>query len=87
MEIIAVVVLGLVLGAGARLLMPGPDPLGLYGRVALGGIGAAVGYVLALQFGLGGTEGAFSIRAVCVALTTSLAIVFLHRSNAVTGAA
>jgi len=42
-SIIMLVIVGLIVGAIARLLMPGRDPLGLLGTIALGIAGSFVG--------------------------------------------
>src|SRR5688500_7319931 len=41
--IIGMLVVGLIVGALARLLMPGRDPMGLGGTIVLGIVGALVG--------------------------------------------
>jgi uncharacterized membrane protein YeaQ/YmgE (transglycosylase-associated protein family) len=41
--IIALVVVGLIVGAIARLLMPGRDPIGILGTILLGIAGSFVG--------------------------------------------
>ena len=41
--IVILLVIGLIAGAIARLLMPGKDPIGLLGTIALGVLGSFVG--------------------------------------------
>ena len=41
--IIVLLAVGFIVGAIARLLMPGPDPIGLLGTIALGVVGSFVG--------------------------------------------
>jgi uncharacterized membrane protein YeaQ/YmgE (transglycosylase-associated protein family) len=41
--ILALVIVGLIVGAIARLFMPGRDPIGLLGTIALGIAGSFVG--------------------------------------------
>ncbi len=41
--IIMLLIVGLIVGAVARLLMPGRDPIGLLGTIALGVAGSFVG--------------------------------------------
>ena len=43
MEILYAIVVGLVVGAVARLLMPGRDPVGLIGTLLIGVVGAFIG--------------------------------------------
>ncbi len=48
--LIAIAVTGLVVGALARLALPGPDPMSIWATIALGVagslVGAAIGYAL-----------------------------------------
>jgi uncharacterized membrane protein YeaQ/YmgE (transglycosylase-associated protein family) len=41
--LIALAFVGLVAGAIARLLVPGPDPMGILGTIALGIVGSLIG--------------------------------------------
>jgi uncharacterized membrane protein YeaQ/YmgE (transglycosylase-associated protein family) len=41
--IIVLVIVGLISGAIARLLMPGRDPIGIFGTIVLGIVGSFVG--------------------------------------------
>jgi uncharacterized membrane protein YeaQ/YmgE (transglycosylase-associated protein family) len=51
MALIGFLILGLIAGAIARLLVPGRDPLGWFGTMALGCVGALVGGFLARAIG------------------------------------
>jgi uncharacterized membrane protein YeaQ/YmgE (transglycosylase-associated protein family) len=44
--ILLLVVMGLVVGALARLLVPGPDPMGIGGTILLGIVGSILGGVI-----------------------------------------
>jgi len=56
MGIIGWIIIGLIAGAIARWLMPGPDPMGWLGTIVLGIVGSLVGgTLLNLVFG-GGLE-------------------------------
>src|ERR671915_1642641 len=66
-EIIAAIVIGIIAGYLGRLLLPGKDPLGFLGTVAVGIGGALIGWVLFTyllgigdsdKFDLGGIIGA-----------------------------
>jgi len=60
MGIIGWIIIGLIAGAIARWLMPGPDPMGWLGTIVLGIVGSLVGgTLLNLLFG-GGLELAAS---------------------------
>ena len=41
--IIVLLIVGLIVGAIARLLMPGRDPIGIFGTIVLGVVGSFVG--------------------------------------------
>ena len=66
-ELIAAIIIGIIAGYIGRALLPGKDPLGFVGTVAVGIVGALVGwalftYVLGIgdndKFDLGGIIGA-----------------------------
>ncbi|HLZ47092.1 MAG TPA: GlsB/YeaQ/YmgE family stress response membrane protein [Candidatus Limnocylindria bacterium] len=62
MGIIGWIVIGLIAGAIARWLMPGPDPMGWLGTIVLGIVGSLVGgTLLNLLFGGGLELGAAGI--------------------------
>jgi uncharacterized membrane protein YeaQ/YmgE (transglycosylase-associated protein family) len=44
--ILLLVVMGLVVGALARLLVPGPDPMGIGGTILLGIVGSIIGGIV-----------------------------------------
>lgn len=53
MQILGLLVIGLIIGALARLLKPGRQRLGLLGTLALGVVGALIGGVIASLLGTG----------------------------------
>jgi uncharacterized membrane protein YeaQ/YmgE (transglycosylase-associated protein family) len=66
-ELIAAIVIGILAGYIGRALLPGPDPMGFVATVAVGIVGALVGWVLFTyllgigdkdKFDLGGVIGA-----------------------------
>jgi uncharacterized membrane protein YeaQ/YmgE (transglycosylase-associated protein family) len=66
-NLIAAIVIGLIAGFLGRALLPGPDPMGVVATIAVGIVGALVGwllftYVLGIgdddKFDLGGIIGA-----------------------------
>jgi uncharacterized membrane protein YeaQ/YmgE (transglycosylase-associated protein family) len=75
MEIIGFLILGLIAGAIARLLMPGPDPMGLLGTMLLGCVGALVGGFLAKAL-FADQDGVGLIGSVIGALL----VLFLYRA-------
>jgi uncharacterized membrane protein YeaQ/YmgE (transglycosylase-associated protein family) len=77
-EIIIFILVGLVVGVLARLLMPGPDPIGILGTLAIGVIGAIVGgYLWRAVFS--NTEGVEWIGSILVAM----ALLWIYRRMAV----
>lgn len=42
-DIIVYLIVGLIVGVIARLLMPGPDPIGILGTIVVGVVGAIIG--------------------------------------------
>ena len=53
--ILALLVSGLIIGALARLALPGPDPMGILATIGLGLAGTVVGGIVGgLLFGAGG---------------------------------
>ncbi len=74
MEIIYFLIVGLVVGVLARLLMPGPDPIGILGTIVVGCVGALIGgYLWTALFGP--NEGVAWIGSILVAM----ALLFLYR--------
>lgn len=74
MEFIVFLLVGLVVGVVARLLMPGPDPIGILGTIIVGCVGALIGgYLWTAVFGQ--NEGVAWIGAILVAM----ALLFLYR--------
>ena len=78
MEIVWLVLTGLVIGIVARLLMPGRDPIGLLGTIALGIVGALVGGFLTRAIGWN-TEGYEVIGGIVFAM----ALLYLYRRVAI----
>jgi uncharacterized membrane protein YeaQ/YmgE (transglycosylase-associated protein family) len=70
--IIYLIVFGLVIGALARLALPGPDPMGILGTIGLGLAGAFLGGVVAQL--LIGTAG-----GVIFALLGAILLLYLYR--------
>jgi uncharacterized membrane protein YeaQ/YmgE (transglycosylase-associated protein family) len=70
--IIYLIVFGLVIGALARLALPGPDPMGILGTIGLGLAGAFLGGVIAQL--LIGTAG-----GVIFALLGAILLLYLYR--------
>jgi len=78
MGILSWILIGLLVGALAKWLMPGPDPGGLILTTGLGIAGALVGGAIASAIGLGGFSG-FNLPSLVIAIAGAMLLLFLHR--------
>ncbi|HNV00167.1 MAG: GlsB/YeaQ/YmgE family stress response membrane protein [Verrucomicrobia bacterium] len=78
MGILSWIVLGLIIGALAKLIMPGKDPGGVIVTILLGIAGGFVGGYLGSIAGLGRVTG-FDIRSLLLALGGSIVLLILYR--------
>ena len=77
MGIIGLIIIGLIAGAVARWIMPGPDPMGWLGTIALGIVGSLVGgTILGLLFG-GTLE--LSAAGIVGSILGALLVLFIWR--------
>lgn len=76
MDWLYLILAGLVVGLVARLLMPGRDPIGILGTLALGVVGALLGGFLWIEvFGFDNSGGIEFIAAVL----TAMLLLFIFR--------
>jgi uncharacterized membrane protein YeaQ/YmgE (transglycosylase-associated protein family) len=78
MGIISWIVLGLVVGALAKWIMPGRDPGGVLVTIGIGIAGAFVGGFLGTALGMGSVTG-FDPRSLVIATGGALLLLFAHR--------
>lgn len=78
MGIISWVVLGLVVGALAKLIMPGKDPGGIIITILIGVVGALVGGFVGSMLGLGAVTG-FDLRSLGLAVGGALILLWGYR--------
>jgi uncharacterized membrane protein YeaQ/YmgE (transglycosylase-associated protein family) len=78
MGILSWIVLGLIVGALAKWIMPGPDPGGVVVTSGIGIAGALVGGFIGSALGLGSVTG-FNLGSVAVAVLGSLLLLFVYR--------
>ena len=71
-SILSLVVVGLIVGAVARVLLPGPDPLGIGMTILLGLGGSFIGYYLG--FFILGRPGGFILSVL-----SSMLLIYLVR--------
>ena len=78
MSILAWILLGLVAGAIAKWIHPGPDPGGWVATLIIGVIGAVVGGFVFNLVGLGSATG-FNIWSIVVAVVGAVICLALYR--------
>lgn len=78
MGILSWLLLGLIVGALAKWIMPGDDPGGIFVTMGIGIAGAFVGGFLASLVGLG-TVGGFSLGSIATATFGALVLLFGYR--------
>jgi uncharacterized membrane protein YeaQ/YmgE (transglycosylase-associated protein family) len=72
------ILLGLIVGALAKFIMPGDDPGGIFVTIGIGIAGAFVGGFIASFLGIG-TTGGFSIGGIVTATAGALLLLFGYR--------
>jgi uncharacterized membrane protein YeaQ/YmgE (transglycosylase-associated protein family) len=78
--IIVMVLLGLVAGAVARLVLPGPDPIGILGTVVVGVIGSFVGGFLGyVLFHKDVGEGALQASGIIGSIIGAILVLLVWR--------
>jgi uncharacterized membrane protein YeaQ/YmgE (transglycosylase-associated protein family) len=79
-EIIAAIVIGIVAGYLGRALLPGPDPMGFFGTVAVGIVGALVGYFLFTSvLGIGDSDK-FDLGGIIGAVIGTMLVLLVYRA-------
>lgn len=80
MGILAWIVLGLIAGAIAKAIYPGPQGGGIFATIGLGILGALVGgYLGGLILGTGGgaTVGALTVPSIIFAVLGAMLLIFI----------
>ena len=78
MSIITWLILGLIVGAIAKFIMPGKDPGGLIVTVLIGIVGAMLGGAISTRLGYGEVTG-FDLRSIAVATAGAILLLILYR--------
>lgn len=78
MGILAWIVFGLLAGAIAKYVMPGPDGGGIIVTIILGIVGAVVGGFIGTRLGYGDITG-FDIRSMAIAIGGALILLVGYR--------
>ena len=84
MGIIGWIIVGLIAGAIARWIMPGPDPMGWLGTIVLGVVGSLVGGTLLNLLTGGGLE--LSAAGILGSILGALIVLFVWRRMRPAGA-
>jgi uncharacterized membrane protein YeaQ/YmgE (transglycosylase-associated protein family) len=82
MEIIGVIIAGAIIGALAKLVMPGKQAGGIIITIILGIIGVIIGYYLAAALGVEATNGIDWLRWI---ISIIVAVILIAIYGAVTG--
>jgi len=80
MGILSWILLGLIVGALAKWIMPGKDPGGLIVTVLIGIAGAFVGGMISSFLGLGSIRG-FDIRSLFIAVGGAVLLLYVYRAT------
>jgi uncharacterized membrane protein YeaQ/YmgE (transglycosylase-associated protein family) len=72
------ILLGLLVGAIAKFIMPGKDPGGLIVTVVIGVLGAVIGGFIGTRLGWGTVTG-FDARSIGIAIFGSIVLLVLFR--------
>lgn len=79
--LLVLLVFGLIFGAIARLLVPGPDPMGLAGTWLLGVVGSFVGgFVGYALFGADLEDGAVQASGVIGSILGAVLVLLVYRA-------
>lgn len=78
MGILAWILFGLIAGALAKWIMPGPDPGGILVTMLLGIAGAVVGGFIGTLLGFGGVSG-FNFGSFVTAILGALLLLWIYR--------
>jgi len=88
MTILWTIIVGAVIGALARLVMPGRQPVGIIITILLGIVGSFLGSWITTQFGYHNANGGFAILPFVVGIVVAAVLIGIYvaitgRSNRV----
>jgi len=79
-NLIAAIVIGCIAGFLGRALLPGPDPMGVVATIAVGIVGALVGWVL-FTYVLGiGDDDKFDLGGIIGAILGTMLVLLVLRA-------
>ena len=76
--IISAIVVGLIVGALARLVMPGKQNMGILMTIVLGALGSFIGSWLTYQFGYHNANGGFKILPFVVGVIVAVVLIAIY---------
>jgi uncharacterized membrane protein YeaQ/YmgE (transglycosylase-associated protein family) len=79
MGILTWIIMGLIVGALAKWIMPGQDPGGIFVTMGLGIAGAFVGGFIGSLLGLGSVTG-FNLGSLLLAIGGAILLLLLYRA-------
>ncbi|MEO0292605.1 MAG: GlsB/YeaQ/YmgE family stress response membrane protein [candidate division WOR-3 bacterium] len=79
MGIFSWIIMGLIVGALAKLVMPGKDPGGIIVTILLGIAGAFVGGFIGSRLGIGTVTG-FNLTSFLLALGGAILLLIIYRA-------
>jgi uncharacterized membrane protein YeaQ/YmgE (transglycosylase-associated protein family) len=81
--IISAIVVGLIVGALARLIMPGKQNIGVIMTIVLGALGSFIGTWLTYQLGYSNSNGGWEVIPFIVGIVVAIVLIAIY--VAVTG--
>jgi len=79
--IIVLIIIGLIAGAIARLVVPGRDPIGFFGTIAIGVVGSFVGGFLGYAiFHKDVNEGALQPSGILGSIIGAIIVLLIYRA-------
>lgn len=79
--IIVLLIVGLIAGALARLLVPGPDPIGILGTIVVGIVGSFVGGFLGYAlFHKDASQGALQPSGLLGSIIGAVIVLLIYRA-------
>jgi uncharacterized membrane protein YeaQ/YmgE (transglycosylase-associated protein family) len=76
--ILSALIVGLIVGALARLIMPGKQSIGVIMTVILGAIGSFLGTWLTYELGYSNSNGGFEIIPFLVGIIIAIVLIALY---------
>jgi uncharacterized membrane protein YeaQ/YmgE (transglycosylase-associated protein family) len=76
--IFSALVVGLIVGALARLIMPGKQNIGLIMTIALGAVGAFLGSWLTYNLGYTNSNGGWAVIPFLVGIITAVILIAIY---------